>query len=130
MRDHRQLETFGLADELAMATYSATRHFPKHERYGLVSQMRRSAISIPTNIVEGCGRRSEAELLRFLDIAFSSTRELSYLIDLSTRLGYTSAEDADRLTGLHRRTAAALAALMRSFGPTRTRKERPRPSIP
>ena len=93
MRDHRKLEVFQLADDLVIRVYVATKAFPKEELYGLVSQMRRCAISVPANIVEGCGRRTEAEFDRFLDIAFGSIRELGYLIDLSGRLKYLSARD-------------------------------------
>ncbi len=72
MRDHRRLEVFLLADELAVKVYRETREMPQSERYGLTSQMRRAAVSVPTNIVEGCGRRTEVEFDRFLSIAFGS----------------------------------------------------------
>ena len=73
MRDHTKLRAFVLADEVAMRTYRETRDFPKEEVYGLTAQMRRAAVSVPSNIVEGCSRESEAEFLRFLDIAFGKT---------------------------------------------------------
>jgi four helix bundle protein len=78
MRDHTKLRAFELADEVAVLIYRATKVFPKDEIYGLISQMRRAAISMPSNIVEGCARESQAEYLRFLEIAFSSARELHY----------------------------------------------------
>jgi four helix bundle protein len=59
MRDHAKLRAFELADEVAILTYSETRNFPKDEMYGLTSQTRRSAVSVPSNIVEGCARESQ-----------------------------------------------------------------------
>ena len=88
MRDHTKLRAFELADEIAMLTYRITAEFPKEEMFGLISQMRRAAVSVPSNIVEGCARDSEADYLRFLNIAFGSLRELHYQLDLSTRLGF------------------------------------------
>jgi four helix bundle protein len=88
MRDHTKLRAFTLADEVAILTYRETRNFPKDELYGLTSQMRRAAVSIPSNTVEGCARESQTEYLRFLEIAFASLRELHYQFGLSNRLGY------------------------------------------
>ena len=76
MRDHYKLRAFELGDKLTMMVYQATRHFPREEIYGLTSQMRRAAVSVPSNIVEGCTRESHGEYLRFLEIAFGSLREL------------------------------------------------------
>ena len=70
-----------------MRTYRETRDFPKEEVYGLTAQMRRAAVSVPSNIVEGCARESQGEYLRYLEIAFASLRELHYQVDLSRRLG-------------------------------------------
>jgi len=75
MRDHTKLRAFELADEVALLIYRITREFPKEEIYGLTSQMRRAAISVPSKIVGGCARESQAEYLRFLEIAFGSLRE-------------------------------------------------------
>ena len=112
MRDHRRLEICVLSDKLVMDVYRHTRSFPKEELYGLVSQMRRSAISVPTNIVEGCGRRSDLEFERFLDIAFGSVREVGYLIDLSRRLGYLSEDATTQLAQSQLRASGALAAFI------------------
>jgi four helix bundle protein len=109
------LDAFRLADDLAIAVYKATSDFPDTERFGLVTQMRRSAVSVPANIVEGCARPSEKDFIRFLGIAFASVRELGYLIDLSTRLGYVDQEESEEATELQGRAAAALAALIKSF---------------
>ena len=63
MRDHTKLRAFELADEVALLIYQVTAGFPKEEQYGLTSQMRRTAVSVPSNIVEGCARDSQADYL-------------------------------------------------------------------
>jgi len=88
MRDHTKLRAFELADELAIIIYRITKDFPKVEIYGLPAQMRRAAISVPSNIVEGCARESLSEYVRFLEIAFGSLRELFYQFTLAKRLRY------------------------------------------
>lgn len=88
MRDHTKLRAFQLADELVFLVYQLTVGFPREELFGLVSQIRRAALSVPSNIVEGCARNSKAEYLRFLSIAFGSLRELHYQLNLSKRLGF------------------------------------------
>jgi len=94
MRDHTKLRAFELADELAILIYRGTAKFPKEEMYGLTSQMRRAAVSVASNIVEGCARDSQADYLRFLYIAFGSLRELHYQLSLSKRLGLLPNEDS------------------------------------
>jgi four helix bundle protein len=76
----------------------ATREFPRQEEYGLTSQMRRAASSIPANIAEGCGRGGNAELARFLQIALGSASELEYHLILAHDLGYLEKESFERLT--------------------------------
>ncbi len=83
MRDHTKLKAFHIADELAVNIYDITRTFPKSEMYGLTSQMRRAAVSVPSNIVEGCAKENQAEYLRFIEIAFGSLRELAYQYTLA-----------------------------------------------
>jgi hypothetical protein len=70
MRDHTRLRAFELADDVAMLVYRVIAVFPKEELFGLTSQIRRAAVSVPSNIVDGCARDSEADYLRFLNIAF------------------------------------------------------------
>ena len=94
MRDHKKLRAFELADEVALLIYKVTAGFSKEELYGLTAQMRRAAVSVPSNIVEGCARDSQAEYLRFLYIAFGSLRELHYQIGLSKRLGFLSKQNS------------------------------------
>jgi four helix bundle protein len=115
MRDHRKLDAFRLADDLAVAVYQTTRSFPKSELFGLTSQVRRATVSVAANIVEGCGRSSERDFLRFLGIAFASVREVGYLIDLSNRLGFVDEQKTGELLNLQGRVAAALIGLIRSM---------------
>jgi four helix bundle protein len=65
MRDPKKLQAFQLADQLALAVYDATRAFPKEEQFGLVTQLRRAAVPVPSNIVEGCARDTQFELSTF-----------------------------------------------------------------
>jgi four helix bundle protein len=115
VRDHKRLRVFGFADELAISVYRSTAGFPDTERYGLQSQLRRAAISIAANIVEGCARHSEADYVRFLDMAFSSSRELQYEIDLSFRLGYFEKSDHAQLQAQATSTSKSLNALLRAL---------------
>ena len=115
MRDHRRLRAFVVADELVLSVYEATRLFPTEELYGLVSQMRRAAVSIPSNIVEGCGRDTNAEYLRFFDIAFGSARELGYQITLAQRLGYLPDLEGNELAELADECNRVLSGLIRSL---------------
>ena len=88
MRDHRNLRAFQLADELALLVYRETAGFPKEEMFGLTSQVRRAAVSVASNIAEGCGQSTDTDFLRFLDMANGSLRELQYQISLAQRLAY------------------------------------------
>ena len=117
MRDHTKLRAFELADALALLTYRQTKTFPSEERFGLTAQMRRAAVSIASNIVEGCARSTETEYLRFLEIAYNSSRELEYQSSLSVRLGYLSPKDAESLSGHCVETSKVLGGLIRSLRP-------------
>jgi four helix bundle protein len=98
MRDFRQLKVWEKAHGLSLAIYKATATFPQQEQFGLTSQMRRAAVSIPANIAEGCGRSGEAELARFLRIALGSASELEYHIILSTDLCYLNKSVGQQLS--------------------------------
>ncbi|MCC5806155.1 MAG: four helix bundle protein [Opitutales bacterium] len=115
MRDHRKLRTFELADRLALRTYEVTRSFPKEELYGLTSQMRRASVSVPSNIVEGCARSTQAEYLRFLEIAFGSLRELHYQFSLAGRLGYLSHDELGLILEQCSEAERVIGGLMRAL---------------
>ena len=85
-RDHRKLRVFLLADDLVTKIYTITQHFPASERFGLQSQLRRSAVSVACNIVEGSARRGTSEYLNLLNIAAGSASEARYLVEISCRL--------------------------------------------
>ncbi len=97
MQDYKKLSAWQKAHGLAIATYKATGTFPKDELYGLTSQIRRSCISIPANIAEGCGREGNVELGRFMQISLGSANELEYHLLLSRELHYLKIEDYERL---------------------------------
>jgi four helix bundle protein len=115
MRDHTQLRAFALADEIVLMIYRETQQFPKEEVYGLASQMRRAALSVPSNIVEGCSRHTEADFLRFLDIAFGSLRELHYQFSVAMRLGYLRDASASTGESLLDEAEKVLASLIRAI---------------
>jgi len=115
MRDHRKLQAFQLADELALRVYGATKSFPREETFGLTSQLRRAAVSVASNIVEGCARSSEADYLRFLDLAYGSAKEVEYQLSLAHRLGYLSDSVYEELCQASGATARTLNALINSL---------------
>ncbi|HNW90530.1 MAG TPA: four helix bundle protein [Bacteroidales bacterium] len=115
MRDHNKLRAFELSDELVLLIYKITKHFPKEEVYGLTSQLRRAAVSVPSNIVEGCARKTDPEYKRFLDMAFGSLREVKYQFSLACRLGYVMNNVANECELKIIETEKVLAALIRSL---------------
>jgi four helix bundle protein len=92
MRDFRNIQAWHKAHALVLQTYRVTRSFPADERFNLTSQVRRAALSIPTSIAEGCGRETDRELARFLQIAAGSASELEYLMLAARDLSYIDAE--------------------------------------
>ena len=92
MRDFKKYEIWQLSHAFTLRIYSSTSLFPKDEMYGITSQIRRASSSIPTNISEGCGRKSDKEFNQFLNIALGSASETEYLIILSRDLNYIDTE--------------------------------------
>ena len=120
MNDFRKLQVWHKAHTLTLAVYRATSAFPSGERFGLVAQIRRAAVSIPANIAESCGRRTNRDEAHLLQVAFGSTCELEAELLVARDLGYLSAEDRGlldvdvpevkrMLSGLARRTFARSA---------------------
>ena len=114
MRDYTKIEAWKLADDLTVAVYQATKAFPREEIYGIVSQIRRAACSVPANIVEGSSRESLKDYLHFLYIARGSLSETQYFVHLSRRLGYLSEPDAEHLAGQTKRSFACLHGLIKA----------------
>ena len=88
MRDFRELQVWRKGHHLVLDVYRATSGFPREELYGLTSQVRRSAASIPANLAEGCGRGGDPELARFMQIAMGSASELEYHLLLARDLNH------------------------------------------
>jgi four helix bundle protein len=93
MRNYRDLQVWNKAHRLTLDLYRLTKDFPRDEQYGLTNQLRRSALSIGSNLAEGCGRRTSTELARFVRIAMGSASELDYQILVSRDLGFMKDED-------------------------------------
>ena len=97
MKDFRKLDVWHKAHQLAVLIYKVTESFPAAEVYGLTSQLRRAGVSIPTNLAEGCGRSSDADLARFIVIAMGSASEVEYLLLLASDLKLIGEEISGRL---------------------------------
>jgi len=93
MRNYRDLQVWSKAHNLTLELYRVSRQFPREEIYGITSQLRRAAFSIGANLAEGCGRRTSAELARFVRIALGSASELDYHLLLSRDLGFMAADE-------------------------------------
>lgn len=115
-RDVTKLRVFETADELLMRLYPAISTLPAMERYGLHSQMRRAALSVAVNIVEGSARRTLREYVSFLNVASGSTAEVVYLLSVARRLGYLDAAVAADLEARYRSLLKSLRALQRGLG--------------
>jgi len=94
MKDFRTLNVWQKSHKLAVNVYQLTSNFPKEEQYGITSQLRRAIISIPTNIAEGCGRGSDKDFAKFVQIAIGSASESEYLVLLSNELGYLTKDNS------------------------------------
>ena len=91
--NHKDLDAWKKSVDLVIKIYNITKQFPKEEMFGIVNQIRRSAISVPSNIAEGCARYSDKDTLRFIDIAFGSIAELETQLIIAEQLGYCESNE-------------------------------------
>ena len=112
---HKKLDVWKKSIELVSEVYRLTSKFPIQEQYGLSSQIRRSAISVPSNISEGVARTSKLETLRFLDIARASLVELDTQIEIAVKLNYLSDSDTTTLSEMINHTFAMLSKFIKSI---------------
>ena len=115
MKDFKNIEMWKRSNKLTLDIYKATQQFPKEEMFGLTSQIRRAVSSIPTNIAEGCGRRTNAELANFLNIASGSASEVEYEILLAKELCYITNEQCELWTKEIWEIRSMLAAYMKKL---------------
>ncbi len=120
MPDYRRLKVWEKSHQLALDVYAVSTKFPVAERYGLTAQLRRGAVSVPSNIVEGTGRRGDGDFRRFLAIALGSCAEVEYQLLLSRDLGMLPEADHSRMTGqvseIGRMLSALIARVNKSSG--------------
>jgi four helix bundle protein len=114
MGDYRDLEAWKASQALAVAVYRLTNHFPPAERFGLVSQMRRAAVSVVSNIAEGSGRGTDAHLANFLRIARGSVHELEAQVLLSVELGFITNDDIAECLEASRKAGRLIHGLLGS----------------
>ena len=115
VKSYRDLETWQTAMDLVAEIYRVTKVFPKDELYSLTSQLRRAAVSVPSNIAEGQGRDSTKEFLHHLSIAHGSLCEVETQLLIAQRLEYLTREDADRLASLAASVGRLINGLSRSL---------------
>jgi four helix bundle protein len=118
MEDFKDLKVWAKAHQMTLAIYQATRKFPRDEIYGLTSQIRRAAASIGANIAEGCGRRSDAEMKRFVQIARGSASELEYHLLLARDLQLLTGEEFKDLEAKVFEIQRMLASLVQRLQPS------------
>ncbi len=112
---YRTLDAWRFANDLFLEIHLLTKAFPDDERFGLTSQIRRAALSVPTNIVEGTARFNPRERMQLLRTAWASLAEVEYLLSVAEKLTYISAEQASPLNTLIARAAGALRGLIRKI---------------
>ncbi len=116
MKDFREMQVWHKSHALALEIYKWTATFPQAEMYGLSSQMRRAAVSIPSNIAEGCGRGSVKELKQFLRISMGSASEVEYQILLSSELRYMEKKTYDKLNTAIQEIKKMLSSYINKIG--------------
>jgi four helix bundle protein len=112
----KDLDAYRKGYQLALQVYRTTRRFPREELYGITSQLRRAAISVPSNIAEGYRRRSRGEYVQFLHIAYGSCGELETQLDICRDLDFVSEKDYVELATLRSDVSKMLYRLIQSLG--------------
>ena len=115
MESYKELNAYQKGYQLTLQVYEVTKKFPKEEIYGIISQMRRSAISIPSNIAEGYRRNHRKEYIQFLYVAYGSCSELETLLSLSKDLGFLDQESFDKIYFLQEETSKLIRSLINSL---------------
>ena len=115
VKSYRDLQVWRLAMDWVEAIYETKAHWPSDERFGLIGQIRRAAVSVPSNIAEGAARRSTGEFIQFLGMARGSLAETETQLLLSQRLGYTSKDDVSALPGASDDISRMLVSLIASL---------------
>ena len=115
MVDYRKYKVWQKSHQLVLDVYAITSNFPKEEQFNLVSQINRAAVSIPTNIAEGCGRETQKELIRFLYISSGSAHELEYLLFLSIELKIKAVENTTKILADIYEVKRMLASLIKKI---------------
>jgi len=115
MKDFRQLKVWEKSHLLALAIYKITKEFPKEELYGLTSQIRRARMSIPTNIAEGCGRNTDADFARFLQMSMGSASETEYRLILARDLEFLAKDSYEKLHTDGEEVKRMLASLLKTL---------------
>lgn len=125
-KSYRELIAWQKSMDLVTVTYQATNSFPKHELFGLTSQMRRAAVSIPSNIAEGHGRSKHVDRCHFLYMARGSSLELQTQAEIANRLGYLAQTEAGRLEAKAAEVGRILNGLLKALGDENTSLALPR----
>ena len=115
-KGYKNVVAWQQADKLAFEIYIVTKNFPEYEKFGITSQLRRAALSIPTNIVEGHGRQGEKEFKYFVNISLGSLAEVDYLIDFSLKLKNLYRDNHKKLQKLRDVCGKLLWKFYKSFG--------------
>jgi len=115
IKSHKDLKVWKKSYKLALLVYKVTRKFPKHDLYGLVSQMQRSATAVPSNIAEGYTRQHIKKYIQFLHVAYSSVNELETQTLLGKDLGYINQKQFDKLNQLEQEISKMLFTLIKSL---------------
>ena len=119
-KPHKKLDVWKVSMNLAKSIYQTTEEFPSEEKFGLISQMRRAVISIPSNIAEGAARQGKAEFKNFLSIAQGSLSELDTQLELAVILEYLEKKEYDQLSPIMIRVDKMLTALIRSLAKSKS----------